>query len=277
MRQLLLFALLITGSASFAQDYPFLTASNKRSNMTDYVDYLNTLPVAKRDSIIRFTKYYKENGMLSNKAYSDSLFHSAGGFKYQTLIYKDTLTNEYSYIFHRQTEAEITANNEHWKKQQKDDEENRKNLLGSVIDELSLTDMDGKEHTLESLKGKIIVLDFWFVNCGACIEDMPELNKLRQEYGTDDIAWFGITFDKKDKVAKFSEKVKFDFTLIPDGRHLVDRFAIKYFPTTFIIDSDREVIFTGKTLVGNRIGETAKALKKAVKAMEKKRRNSPRK
>lgn len=240
--------------------------------MTDYIDYLNTQPAAKRDSLIKFTRYYKEDGTLSNKAYSDSLFHSKEGFKYNTIIYKDTLTNAYSYVFHRQTEAEINANNEYWKKQQKDDEENRRNLLGTTINELSLTDMEGKTHTLESLKGKIIVLDFWFVNCGACIEDMPELNKMREEYGTDDVAWFGITFDKKEKVEKFSQKVKFDFTLIPDGRHLVDRFAIKYFPTTFIIDPSGKIVFTGKSLIANRTKETVRALKKAVRDLKKTRK-----
>jgi peroxiredoxin len=272
MRQILLLALLVICNASFAQDHPFLSASSKIVPMSTYVDHLNTFPEKKRDSINNRTPKYRDDGAEYTKAYSDSIFKSKESYKYRTLVYKDTLANSYAYVLHKQTEEEMKAFDDAWKKNMEDDKKNRESLLGTKIEELSLTDMDGNMHTLETLKGKIIVLDFWFVNCGACIEDMPALNRLRDEYGTEDVAWFGITFDKKEKVVKFLEKKKFDYSLIPDGKQLVDRFSIKYFPTTLIIDPTGKIVFTGRLDVGDRTKETGKALKKAVKDLKKSRK-----
>src|SRR6516165_10252283 len=42
----------------------------------------------------------------------------------------------------------------------------------------SLKDMQGKTVTLESLKGKVVVLNFWTKTCGPCLEEMPELAEL---------------------------------------------------------------------------------------------------
>lgn len=273
MHQKLLWVLLFISTAAFAQDYPFLSASSKRVNMGDYADHLNALPKETRDSIINNTVSYKENGTRYNKAYSDSIGKAKDFYRYTTRVYKDTIAKTYTYVMHRRTDAEMEADGKAFQKSTDEDEANRKKLFGSKLDELALTDMDGNTHTLETLAGKIIVIDFWFVNCSACIEEMPELNKMREKFGTEDVAWFGITFDKKEKVAKFSEKVKFDFTLVPDSKHLVDRFGIKFFPTTLIINPDHEIVYTGKLgSMSGRADEIKKALKKVVKKEKKTKR-----
>jgi peroxiredoxin len=273
MRKTLLWMLFIIGNAAFAQDYPFLSASSKRYNMSEYADHLNSLPKEKMDSLINNTASFKEDGTRYDKAYSDSIAKAKDFYRYTTRVYKDTVTNTYAYVMHWRTDAEMEADGKAWQKSSEEDEENRKKLMGSKLDELTLVDMDGNIHTLETLKGKIIVLDFWFVNCGSCIQEMPELNKLREKYGTEDVAWFGITFDKKDKVEKFSQRTKFDYTIIPDSRHLVDRFGIRFFPTTLIIDTSGEIVYTGKLGgMNGRVDEIGKVLKKQIRALKKSRK-----
>ncbi len=275
MRQTLLTALLIISTAAFAQDYPFLSASSKRVNMSDYADYLNSLPKETRDSLVSNTISYKEDGIRHNKAYSDSIFKAKNFYRYTTRVYKDTIAKTFAYVMHWRNDVEMEADGKAFQKSSDEDETNRKKLMGSKLDGLTLTDMNGIIHTLETLKDKIIVLDFWFVNCGACIEEMPELNKMREKFGTDDVAWFGITFDKKEKVVKFSQKVQFDFTIIPESQHLVDRFGIKFFPTTLIINPDNEIVYTGKLGgMSGRADEIRKALKKALKKEKKTKRVS---
>lgn len=270
MRQKLLLALLFISTAAFAQDHPFLSASSKKINKSDHADYLNALPKQTRDSLMSNTLFFKENGTHYNKAYADSIAKAKDFYRYTTRLYQDTIANTFAYVMHRRTDAEMEADGKAFQKSTDEDEANRKKLFGSKLDELALTDMDGNTHTLETLAGKIIVIDFWFVNCSACIEEMPELNKMREKFGTEDVAWFGITFDKKEKVAKFSEKVKFDFTLVPDSKHLVDRFGIKFFPTTLIIDPDHEIVYTGKLgSMSGRADEIKKALKKVVRKEKK--------
>lgn len=267
--------MLIISTAMFAQDYPFLSATSKRIYMSDYADHLNAFPKETRDSLINNTVSFKENGTRYNKAYSDSIAKAKDFYRYTTRVYKDTIAKTYTYVMHWRTDAEMEADGKAFQKSSEEDEENRKKLMGSKLDELALTDMDGNTHTLETLAGKIIVIDFWFVNCSACIQEMPELNKMREKFGTDNVAWFGITFDKKEKVTKFLEKVKFDFTLIPESQHLVDRFGIKFFPTTLIIDSDHEIVYTGKLGgMSGRADEISKALKKVIKKEKKRKKVS---
>lgn len=129
-----------------------------------------------------------------------------------------------------------------------------------------MVDMGGNSHTLETIGNRIIVIDFWFTTCGPCIKEMPELNKLKEEFGTADVAWFGVTFDSKEKVARLIEKIKFDFTLIPDSKHLTDHFGIKFYPTTLIIDENRKVVYTGEFGgLDKRIKEIEDVLKKLTK------------
>lgn len=55
-------------------------------------------------------------------------------------------------------------------------------LVDTVAPPFSVTDINGNEYSLESLKGKIIVLNFWFVECKPCVQEMPELNELVEIY-----------------------------------------------------------------------------------------------
>jgi hypothetical protein len=55
-------------------------------------------------------------------------------------------------------------------------------LIGTDASNFSVTDINGNEYSLNSLKGKIIVMNFWFVECKPCAMEMPELNELVKNY-----------------------------------------------------------------------------------------------
>ena len=65
---------------------------------------------------------------------------------------------------------------------QKEKKEQKKQIDGSTLTELSFEDINGKNYNLNSLKGKIIVLNFWFIQCKPCVEEFPDLNKLKKEF-----------------------------------------------------------------------------------------------
>jgi len=48
--------------------------------------------------------------------------------------------------------------------------------------EFSVKDMDGKSFELSELKGKVVVINFWFVNCKPCVDEMPGLNKIVEKF-----------------------------------------------------------------------------------------------
>ncbi len=250
----------------FAQEYSFLAASSKKIKEKEYITYLND-NIGKLDSIQKTTKWFLEDGTTFNQKYSDSVFKSKEGYRYSTKLYRDTISNNFSYVLYKRDKAEVRETNRDFNDYIKADEKNRKKLKKSGIDELTLTDIKGEVHSLETLKDKIILIDFWFINCGPCIKEIPDLNKLKAEFEMDEVEWFAVTYDPKEKVERFLERLKFDYTIVPDSKHLTDRFDIRFYPTTLIIDENRKIFYTGKFgTMNGRVNEIREALNKLIKS-----------
>lgn len=266
MKKILTLVFLIMNGIIFAQNYPFLSASTKKIKSKEYIDYLNDNST-KVDSIQKTTKWFLEDGTIYNQKYSDSVFKSKEGYRYGTKLYRDTISNSFSYVLYKRAKSEVKETNKDFNEYIKADEKNRKKLQKAILDELTLTDIKGEVHTLETLKDKIIVIDFWFINCGSCIKEMPDLNTLKAEFETEDIEWFGVTYDPKDKVERFLERIKFDYTIVPDSKHLTDRFDIRFYPTTLIIDTNKKIVYSGKFgAMNGRVDEIRKEIKKLIKS-----------
>ena len=266
MKKIILIVFLGLNLSMFAQDYPFLSASTKKVQGKEYIDFLND-NLAKIDSIQKSTSYFLENGKPYTQKYADSIFKTKDGHVYTTRFYRDTITNHFTYVLYKRSKTEMRETNRDFNQYIKSDEKNRKKLKKSVLDDLVMVDIDGNQHDFESIGSKIIVLDFWFTTCAPCIKEMPEMNKLKEEFGTNNVAWFGVTYDNKEKVNRLLSKVQFDFTIVPNSQHLVDRFGIKFFPTTLIIDENRKIVYTGSFFKhNNRLEEIKTELTKLVKA-----------
>ena len=78
--------------------------------------------------------------------------------------------------------------------------------------ELTLKDLDGKDVSLASLKGKVVLVNFWATWCEPCKIEIPELIELQQEYGPKGFTVLGIAMDDEGRpaVAPFVQKEKFD-------------------------------------------------------------------
>ena len=266
MKKILVVFFLGLNLTMFAQDYLFLSASAKKIKTDEYIDYLND-NIAKVDSIQKATKWLLEDGTNFDKKYSDSIFKTKEGYRYNTKLYRDTINNTFSYVLYKRSKEKVKEDNQDFNEFIKADEKNRKKLEKSTLDELTLTDIKGGVQTLETLKDKIIVIDFWFINCGSCIKEMPDLNKLKAEFETEDIEWFGVTYDPKDKVERFLERIKFDYTIVPDSKHLTDRFEIRFYPTTLIIDTNKKIVYSGKFgAMNGRVDEIRETIKKLIKS-----------
>lgn len=265
MKKIILIVFLGLNLSLYAQDYSFLPASTKKIQGKEYIDFLNE-NLAKIDSIQKSTSHFLEDGKPCNQKYTDSIFKTKDGYLYNTKFYRDTITNHFTYVLYKRSKVEMRETNRDFNQYIKADEKNRKKLKKSVLDNLVMVDIDGNQHDLESVGNKIIVLDFWFTTCAPCIKEMPEMNKLKEEFGTNNVAWFGVTYDNKEKVNRLLSKVQFDFTIVPNSQHLVDRFGIKFFPTTLIIDENRKIVYTGSFFKhNNRLEEIKTELTKLVK------------
>jgi len=78
--------------------------------------------------------------------------------------------------------------------------------------ELTLKDLDGKDVSLASLKGKVVLVNFWATWCEPCKIEIPELIELQQKYCPQGFTVLGIAMDDEGRsaVAPFVQKEKFD-------------------------------------------------------------------
>lgn len=78
-----------------------------------------------------------------------------------------------------------------------------------------VSSIDGKTFDSEKLKGKIVVLNLWFIGCPNCVEEIKLLNKIVDEYRDRDVVFIGLTTDDKSKLEKFLKKNPFNYNIVP--------------------------------------------------------------
>ncbi|WP_405208175.1 TlpA family protein disulfide reductase [Aquimarina sp. LLG6339-5] len=101
----------------------------------------------------------------------------------------------------------------------------------------SLITLQGDQINISDLEGKPTLLNFWFTNCLPCIDEMPELNKLKKHFG-ERVNFVSVTYESKEKVEKFLKKYRFDFRHIIDAKEYTDALEMKSFPNNIILDKN---------------------------------------
>ena len=107
----------------------------------------------------------------------------------------------------------------------------------------SLHDMQGAAVTLDSFKGKVVLLNFWTKTCGPCLEEMPSLAELAQVVrDRPDVAVVAVSIDDgPDDVRSTLQTVlrgppPFQILFDPDSKTVHDRYGTRLFPETWILD-----------------------------------------
>ena len=124
-------------------------------------------------------------------------------------------------------------------------------VLGPGYD-LELKDQFGKVHTLSDYKGKVIFLNFWATWCGPCRNEMPDIQKLYEEYsaqgGDAEVVILGIAGPEigqegsSGDIAGFMEENGYTYPVLMDeSGEMFDQYGISAFPTTFMIDREGNV------------------------------------
>ena len=102
------------------------------------------------------------------------------------------------------------------------------------------TDINGRTWDMASLKGKIVVFNFWFTSCKPCIAEMPMLNKIVEQYkNRSDIVFMAPALDKNEVLQKFLTANTFNYTIIPaEGEYQMMKLGITAWPTHMIVDQN---------------------------------------
>ncbi len=116
--------------------------------------------------------------------------------------------------------------------------------------DFTLKDQYGKEHTLSAYKGKTVFLNFWATWCPPCRGEMPEIQKLYEDYGCNEgeLVVLGIAAPGSGQegdvahISSFLEENGYTFPVVMDetSQSFFD-YGIRAFPTTFMIDKEGNV------------------------------------
>jgi thiol-disulfide isomerase/thioredoxin len=108
-------------------------------------------------------------------------------------------------------------------------------FIGQPFPLTTLRTLQGTTLSLDSLKGKPTLLNFWFTTCKPCIDEMPVLNSLRQKM-EGKANFVAVTFEPADKVAAFLQNHAFDFVQIADAKALTAALQIQTYPVNIFLD-----------------------------------------
>jgi len=155
----------------------------------------------------------------------------------------DSVANIQAVVFRSMTKTELDDFFKEFEKRRERTEKARPKLKGKPAPAFVAKDVQGNAVDLAALKGKVVVLNFWFIHCYPCVQEMPELNQTVQDFSGKEIVFIGLTFDKEAETKAFLLRRKFDYQIVADAQQVFDRYGNPPSPTNIVIDENGHVTF----------------------------------
>ncbi|MGN6398818.1 MAG: TlpA family protein disulfide reductase, partial [Flavisolibacter sp.] len=112
------------------------------------------------------------------------------------------------------------------------------NMQGKPLPEFHFVDLDGNVYDANTTKGKILVINCWFIHCKPCNEEIPALNRLvKQLKNRKDVLFVSLAFDGAEDLKKFLKRNVFEYAIVPNKEnYLMNDLRIVEYPTHLIIN-----------------------------------------
>jgi len=116
------------------------------------------------------------------------------------------------------------------------------NLIGCNAIDFNVKTLDGEDLIFESLKGKVVVLNFWFTTCLPCLKEIPELNKVEALYDSDEVVFIGFARDTPNELNSFFKRFGlFNYKIVPESYAVADAYKVLAWPQSMVIDKQGKV------------------------------------
>lgn len=112
--------------------------------------------------------------------------------------------------------------------------------------DVTFNSINGQQLSMQSLRGKVVMVNFWATSCTTCIKEMPEMVQTYQKYkdkGLDLVA-VAMSYDPPNYVLNYAQTRNLPFHVALDSKGDVARSFddVKLTPTTYVIDKQGNII-----------------------------------
>jgi peroxiredoxin len=139
--------------------------------------------------------------------------------------------------------------------------------IGEPAPPLVITSLSGAKVSLESLRGRPVLLNVWATWCLPCLEEIPELVKLHDRHASEGLAVVGVSVDvgsAVDAVRSFVAEHEIPFAIWLDPEERVSHaFGVRGVPATFVLDREGRVLLRREGPITAEDPEFARALERA--------------
>ncbi len=124
-----------------------------------------------------------------------------------------------------------------------------------------LIELSGARVSLDSLAGKVVLLNFWATWCAPCRSEMPGMERVWQQYRDRGFAVVAVSVDAggEKRIAGFVRRLKLGYPILLDpDSEVAERYNVSGLPASFLIDREGRVI--GR-MIGSREWDSPEAIR----------------
>lgn len=222
--------------------------SDKANEMQKYQQELANIPKEAKDYIINFMKQHPAS--LANLFLQEYLPLDENIKAYISLdstLYKAHAENFFVQNFHKQIQSASMCQ------------------IGSPAPDFTLADTSNRNFTFSSLKGKLVLIDFWASWCNPCMGEMPNVKKMYEDFHSKGLEIVGVSLDKsRDGWVKAIKNKNLNWIQVSDLKFWQTPMTALYnfnaIPFTVLVGPDGKII--AKNLRGeelyNKVSELLK-------------------
>lgn len=140
--------------------------------------------------------------------------------------------------------------------------------IGQQMPSFTVTDLDGTRINIASLKGKVVLVNFWATWCTPCLAELPRLEKqIWKKFKSDDFVMLAIAREQSDdEVAAFKKERRLTFPMASDPtREIFKLFGNGGIPRSYVVGRDGNILYQSDGYVPSEFGKMAKLIERELK------------
>jgi thiol-disulfide isomerase/thioredoxin len=117
---------------------------------------------------------------------------------------------------------------------------------GGSAPPLALEDLEGRSHSLDSYRGKVVLINFWATWCEPCREEMPSIERLRHSLDGRPFVVLAVNLaEPRSRIRGYLEKIPLRFTVLLDrDTSAAKAWKARILPATYVVGPDGKIRYS---------------------------------